>query len=164
MDRQTGWLHEMGIFHPQRFGFGVHRADKRVVTTRIMVSKACRRAVLRGHQRQQQHIFTADFTVQTHARVDPFHLWRVADIHLQLFIQRQSCIKHHHRGHDFGYGSDRAHQIRVTGVDHLVGIQVYDHRAAGRNLGLRSSGGDCGRFGDGWRGSGDAQQQRKTKE
>ena len=99
VDRQTRRFNIMRIGHPQRFGFRVHRADKGVIAARIVVRQASRRTVFRRHQRQQQHIFTADFTVQPHAGVDPLHLRRVADVHFQFFVQRQMCIKHHHRGH-----------------------------------------------------------------
>ena len=102
MNRQPRRLNVAGAGHTQRLRFGIHGADKRIIAARIMVREARGGAVLRGHQRQQQHIFTANLAVEAHAGVDPFHLRRVADIDSQHFIQRQVCVQHHHRRHQLG--------------------------------------------------------------
>ncbi|MNJ72049.1 hypothetical protein D3C77_686620 [compost metagenome] len=79
-----------------------------------MMRQAGRGPVFRRHQRQQQHILAADFAVQTHPGVDPFHFWRLADIDRQHFIQRQAGIQRHHRRHQLGDRGDRHHFIGVT--------------------------------------------------
>ena len=136
MNRQAGRLDVTGTGHPQRLRLGVHRADKRVVAARIMVRQAGGGAVFRRHQRQQQHIAAADLAVQAHARIDPFHLRRLADINGQHFIKRQMGVKHHHRGHHLRDRRHRANQIRLAGIDDFFAGKIDDHRAAGSDIRL----------------------------
>ena len=88
MHRQAGRLNIACMGHTQRLRFGVHRADKSVITARIVVRQAGGGTVFRRHQRQQQHIAAADLAVKSYAGIDTFHLRRLADINGQHFVQR----------------------------------------------------------------------------
>lgn len=110
------------------------------------MGKARRGAILRRHERQQEHLATADFTPDTHARKHTLHLPRVADGDRQTLVKRLLGVEHDHRRHDLGYRGDGHHQVGVTRIQDLIAFEIDQQCAAGGEL-LNDR---CSRGGHGW--------------
>ena len=117
---------------PSRLRLGVHRRDEGVQAARVVTAQRIRGPVLRGHQRQVQHLAARQPRADRQARTAA--LFGVDVVLRDRRAPRPSAgsaCGDHHRRHQLGDRGDRQHGVGVLAEQHLVGVLVDDQGHAG---------------------------------